>query len=67
MLFTVLPPCGSLHVHTGTICLSAKDKAGTYALPLASKIVFRQPTASWAHACPTSLVIHACMVDNHRL
>lgn len=46
-------PCGSLHFHTGTVCLSATHNAGTYALPWASKVVFCQPTASWAHACPT--------------
>lgn len=46
-------PCGSLHFHTGTVCLSATDNAGTYALSWASKVVFCQPTASRAHACPT--------------
>lgn len=46
-------PCGSLHFHTCTVCLSDTDNAGTYALPWASKAVFCQATASWAHACPT--------------
>ena len=59
-------PCGSLHFHIGTVCLSALDNADTYALPWARNVVFCQPTASWAHACPTYHHgvphIHVCMI-----
>lgn len=53
---------------TGAGCLSATDNAGAYAPPWASKVVFRQPAASWAHACPAdSLVIDARVVYADKL
>lgn len=64
-------PCGSLHFHTGTVCLSATDSSGTYALTWASSVVFCQSTASRTHACPTyhrgDPLIHACMSCRDRL
>lgn len=67
-------PCGSLHFHTGTVCLSETDNADTYALPWATKVVFCQSTASWEHACPTyhsgvpgKTCLCPCMFCNDRL
>lgn len=63
ILFTVFHVALS---HTGTVCLSATDNAGTNALPWASRAVFCQPTVSWAHACHAyhQGVIQACVVCN---